>query len=96
VKDNIVVAGLPARWGSLLFREHIPERDDICVERLRAAGAIIIGKTTTPELAMLGRTDSRLSGVTRSPWDPALTPGGSSGGRLGVGRRRDHNPRDRH
>jgi aspartyl-tRNA(Asn)/glutamyl-tRNA(Gln) amidotransferase subunit A len=80
VKDNIFVAGLPARWGSLLFRDHIPDRDDICVERLRAAGAVIVGKTTTPEFAMLGRTDSRLSGVTRSPWDPALTPGGSSGG----------------
>lgn len=80
VKDNIFVAGLPAQWGSLLFRDHIPDRDDICVERLRAAGAVIIGKTTTPELAMLGRTDSRLSGITRSPWDPALTPGGSSGG----------------
>ena len=80
VKDNIFVAGLPARWGSLLFRDHIPDRDDICVERLRAAGAVIVGKTTTPELAMLGRTDSRLSGITRSPWDPALTPGGSSGG----------------
>ena len=76
VKDNIFVAGLPARWGSLLFREHIPDRDDICVERLRASGAVIVGKTTTPELAMLGRTDSRLSGITRSPWDPALTPGG--------------------
>jgi aspartyl-tRNA(Asn)/glutamyl-tRNA(Gln) amidotransferase subunit A len=80
VKDNIFVAGLPARWGSLLFRDHVPHRDDICVERLRAAGAVIIGKTTTPEFAMLGRTDSRLSGLTRSPWDPALTPGGSSGG----------------
>jgi aspartyl-tRNA(Asn)/glutamyl-tRNA(Gln) amidotransferase subunit A len=80
VKDNIYVAGMPARWGSLLFRDFIPDRDDICVERLRAAGAVIIGKTTTPELAMLGRTDSRLSGITRSPWDPALTPGGSSGG----------------
>ena len=44
VKDNIFVAGLPARWGSLLFREHIPDRDDICVERLRAAGAVIVGK----------------------------------------------------
>jgi aspartyl-tRNA(Asn)/glutamyl-tRNA(Gln) amidotransferase subunit A len=80
VKDNIFVGGLPARWGSLLFRDFTPDRDDICVERLRAAGAVIIGKTTTPELAMLGRTDSRLSGITRSPWDPALTPGGSSGG----------------
>jgi aspartyl-tRNA(Asn)/glutamyl-tRNA(Gln) amidotransferase subunit A len=80
VKDNIFVRGLPARWGSLLFRDFIPDRDDICVERLRAAGAVIVGKTTTPELAMLGRTDSRLSGITRSPWDPTLTPGGSSGG----------------
>jgi aspartyl-tRNA(Asn)/glutamyl-tRNA(Gln) amidotransferase subunit A len=80
VKDNIFVGGLPARWGSLLFCDHIPDRDDICVERLRAAGAVIVGKTTTPELAMSGRTDSRLSGVTRSPWNLALTPGGSSGG----------------
>jgi aspartyl-tRNA(Asn)/glutamyl-tRNA(Gln) amidotransferase subunit A len=80
VKDNIFVAGMPAQWGSLLFRDHVPDRDDICVERLRAAGAVIIGKTTTPELAMSGRTDSRLSGITRSPWDPSLTPGGSSGG----------------
>src|SRR3984885_11240470 len=80
VKDNIFVAGLPARWGSLLYRDHVPDRDDICVERLRSAGAVIVGKTTTPELAMSGRTDSRLSGITRSPWDPALTPGGSSGG----------------
>ena len=70
VKDNIFVGGMPARWGSLLFRDHVPDRDDICVERLRAAGAVIIGKTTTPELAMLGRTDSRLSGITRNPWDP--------------------------
>jgi aspartyl-tRNA(Asn)/glutamyl-tRNA(Gln) amidotransferase subunit A len=80
VKDNIFVAGLPTQWGSLLYRDHVPERDDICVERLRTAGAVIVGKTTTPKLAMLGRTDSRLSGITRSPWDPTLTPGGSSGG----------------
>jgi aspartyl-tRNA(Asn)/glutamyl-tRNA(Gln) amidotransferase subunit A len=80
VKDNIFVRGLPARWGSLLFRDFVPDRDDVCAERLREAGAVIVGKTTTPELAMLGRTDSRLSGTTRSPWDPGLTPGGSSGG----------------
>ena len=48
---------------------------------LRAAGAVIVGKTTTPEFAIVGpHPDSRLSGVTRNPWDPALTPGGSSGG----------------
>ena len=80
VKDNIFVAGLPARWGSLLFRDHVPDRDDICVERLRAAGAVIVGKTTTPEFALMGRTHSRLSGITRNPWDLSLTPGGSSGG----------------
>jgi aspartyl-tRNA(Asn)/glutamyl-tRNA(Gln) amidotransferase subunit A len=80
VKDNLFVAGMPARWGSLLFRDHVPARDDICVERLRAAGAVIIGKTTTPEFALMGRTESRLSGITRNPWDLSLTPGGSSGG----------------
>src|SRR5580692_7416411 len=42
VKDNIFVAGLPARWGSLLYRDYVPDRDDICVERLRAAGAVIV------------------------------------------------------
>lgn len=80
VKDNLFVAGLPARWGSLLFADHVPAQDDLCVARLRAAGAVIIGKTTTPEFALMGRTESRLSGTTRNPWDLALTPGGSSGG----------------
>jgi aspartyl-tRNA(Asn)/glutamyl-tRNA(Gln) amidotransferase subunit A len=80
VKDNLFVAGMPASWGSLLFRNHVPPQDDICVERLRAAGGIVIGKTTTPEFALSGRTESRLAGTTRNPWDPALTPGGSSGG----------------
>lgn len=80
VKDNVYVAGMPASWGSLMFQEHVPERDDICVERLRKAGAVILGKTTTPEFALLGRTENRLNGITRNPWNPALTPGGSSGG----------------
>lgn len=80
VKDNLHMGGMPASWGSLMFEAYIPEKDDICVERLRAAGAVIIGKTTTPEFALMGRTESRLKGVTRNPWDPRLTPGGSSGG----------------
>lgn len=80
IKDNLYVRGMPARWGSLMFQDHVPENDDICVERLRNAGAVIIGKTTTPEFALMGRTQSRLHGVTRNPWDPTLTPGGSSGG----------------
>jgi aspartyl-tRNA(Asn)/glutamyl-tRNA(Gln) amidotransferase subunit A len=80
VKDNLFVRGMPASWGSLMFWEHVPENDDICVERIRDAGAVIVGKTTTPEFALMGRTQSRLKGATRNPWDPALTPGGSSGG----------------
>lgn len=80
VKDNIFVKGMPACYGSLLYKDHIPNQDDICIERLRAAGAIILGKTTTPEFALAGRTESRLSGQTKSPWDLAMTPGGSSGG----------------
>jgi aspartyl-tRNA(Asn)/glutamyl-tRNA(Gln) amidotransferase subunit A len=80
IKDNLFVRGMPASWGSLMFREHVPENDDICVERIRQAGAVIIGKTTTPEFALMGRTQSRLKGTTRNPWNPSLTPGGSSGG----------------
>jgi aspartyl-tRNA(Asn)/glutamyl-tRNA(Gln) amidotransferase subunit A len=80
IKDNLFVSGLKACWGSLLFRDHVAPRDDIWVERLRAAGAIIVAKTTTPEFALSGHTTSRLTGTTRNPWNPALTPGGSSGG----------------
>src|SRR5215468_8608090 len=80
IKDNLFVAGLPAEWGSLMLKGFVPEHDDICVERLRAKGAIIIGKTTTPEFALSGRTENRVTGTTRNPWDSRLTPGGSSGG----------------
>lgn len=80
VKDNLAVAGLPATWGSELWHDHVPERDDIAVERLRRAGAIVIGKTNTPELAMSGVTDNLLFGPTLNPAAPGCTPGGSSGG----------------
>ncbi|RWH72439.1 amidase [Mesorhizobium sp.] len=80
IKDNIFVAGMPAHWGSLLYRDFVPAYDDICIERLRAGGAILLGKTTTPEFAASGRTESRLTGSTRLPWDTRLTSGGSSGG----------------
>ena len=63
-----------------MLKGFVPERDDVCVERLRAAGAVIIGKTTTPEFALSGRTENLATGTTRNPWDPRLTPGGSSGG----------------
>jgi aspartyl-tRNA(Asn)/glutamyl-tRNA(Gln) amidotransferase subunit A len=80
VKDNLYVRGLQAEWGSELFRGHVPDRDDLCVERLRAAGAVIFGKSATAEFALSGRTDTKVLGTTRNPWNLMLTPGGSSGG----------------
>ncbi|WP_066265801.1 amidase [Hydrogenophaga palleronii] len=80
VKDNIPLAGLPCRWGSRLWQDHLPEADESPVARLRAAGAVFLGKTAVPEFTLQGYTGSPVTGVTRNPWDPALTPGGSSGG----------------
>ena len=80
VKDNILVKGMPCTWGSRLFKDYLPERDEVAVERLRAAGAIVVGKTNVPEFTLEGYTGNALFGVTRNPWDPSLTPGGSSGG----------------
>ena len=80
VKDNIFVAGMPATWGSRALADFVPSRDELPVARLRAAGAVIIGKTNVPELTLEGYTKNDLFGVTRNPWDTRLTPGGSSGG----------------
>jgi aspartyl-tRNA(Asn)/glutamyl-tRNA(Gln) amidotransferase subunit A len=80
IKDNLYVGGMRATWGSLLFEDFVAPRDDIAVARLREAGAVIAGKTNTPEFAISGHTDNRVFGVSRNPWDTALTPGGSSGG----------------
>lgn len=80
IKDNIPVAGMRSTWGSLLYAENLPERDELPVARLRAAGAVILGKTNVPEFTLQGYTDNRLFGPTRNPWNPELTPGGSSGG----------------
>jgi aspartyl-tRNA(Asn)/glutamyl-tRNA(Gln) amidotransferase subunit A len=80
VKDNIPVAGLPCRWGSKLYADFLPGQDEAPVQRLRAAGLVILGKTNVPEFTLQGYTDNLLDGVTRNPWDLALTPGGSSGG----------------
>lgn len=80
VKDNIPVRGLPATWGSRLFAENMPARDELPVGRLRDAGAVILGKTNCPEFTLEGYTSNPLFGVTRNPWDTDLTPGGSSGG----------------
>lgn len=81
VKDILDVAGLPTRWGSLLFAKAQPAKADIAaVARLRAAGAVIVGKTTTTEFAHSPLATSPLTGLTRNPWAPTLTCGGSSAG----------------
>ena len=80
VKDAIIARGWPTLRGSKTAERKPGNEDAPAVARLREAGAIILGKTTTPEFGWKGVTDSPLSGVTRNPWNLALTPGGSSGG----------------
>jgi aspartyl-tRNA(Asn)/glutamyl-tRNA(Gln) amidotransferase subunit A len=80
VKDNIVTADLPTTWGSPLFRDYRGTVDELPVARLRQAGAVLIGKTNVPELTSQGYTGNTLFGPTGNPWNPAMTPGGSSGG----------------
>jgi aspartyl-tRNA(Asn)/glutamyl-tRNA(Gln) amidotransferase subunit A len=80
IKDSIAVKGMPATWGSRLFKDFMPERDELPVARLREAGAILLGKTNVPEFTITGHTSNLLFGTTGNPWNPALTPGGSSGG----------------
>ena len=80
VKDNIWVAGRRISQGSRLFEHFIPSADAIAVERVKAAGAVVIGIGNAPEFACKGQTNSPLHGLARHPMDPSLTPGGSSGG----------------
>ena len=80
VKDNIFVAGRTISQGSRLFADFKPDGDAIAVERIRAAGAVVIGIGNCPEFACKGQTNSPLHGIARNPCDPSLTPGGSSGG----------------
>ncbi|MFO1246115.1 MAG: amidase [Ramlibacter sp.] len=80
LKDNLHAQGLPTSWGSLLTGGFVPAQDELPVARLRAAGAVILGKTNLPEFAMQGYTGNRRWGTTFNPWNTALTAGGSSGG----------------
>jgi aspartyl-tRNA(Asn)/glutamyl-tRNA(Gln) amidotransferase subunit A len=80
VKDNIAVAGLPATIGSPLMADHVPSFDAAAVERLRAAGAIVLGKAGLHEWAMGGTCIRQPGGPIRNPWDVSRVPGGSSGG----------------
>jgi Asp-tRNA(Asn)/Glu-tRNA(Gln) amidotransferase A subunit family amidase len=80
VKDLEPTAGIRTTFGSPLFADHVPSHDSVAVERLRRAGAIIVGKTNTPEFGLLGETRNLLGGECRNPWDLTRTCGGSSGG----------------
>lgn len=80
VKDVILTKGVRTTRGSLLYADFVPEADAPVVERIKAAGAVILGKTNTPELGWRGTTDNRVFGPSRNPWSLDRTPGGSSGG----------------
>jgi len=80
IKDVTPTKGIRTTYGSKLFEGHVPDEDALVVQRLRAAGAIVIGKTNTPEFAFGPNTVNTVFGATRNPWNLALTAGGSSGG----------------
>jgi len=80
VKENIDVAGLPTTWGVPALAKAVPPQDAPAVERMRAAGAILVARTNLPDMALRVHTDSSLHGLTRNPWNPNRTAGGSSGG----------------
>jgi amidase len=79
-KDLLETRGIRTTFGSLLFKDYVPTEDDIVVERMRRAGAIIIGKTNTPEFGAGSQTFNKVFGATHNPYDLTKTCGGSSGG----------------
>ena len=80
VKDAIETAGLRSTCGIPELTDHVPVRDAVAVSRLRAAGAVVFGKTNTPAYAADAQTYNPIFGTTNNPWDPTRSPGGSSGG----------------
>jgi aspartyl-tRNA(Asn)/glutamyl-tRNA(Gln) amidotransferase subunit A len=80
VKDSLLTADQPTSWGTRALKDHGTGHDEFAVARARAGGALILGKTNVPEFALEGYTANPVHGVTGNPWNPALTPGGSSGG----------------
>jgi aspartyl-tRNA(Asn)/glutamyl-tRNA(Gln) amidotransferase subunit A len=80
VKDLVITRGVTTTFGTPLFRDNVPTEDAPIVARLLAAGGIMLGKTNTPTLGWIGATHNLLFGITRNPWNPERTPGGSSGG----------------
>jgi amidase len=80
IKDVTPVAGLRTTYGSPIYKDHVAAEDALVVQRLREAGAIVLGKTNCPEFAAGGNTFNEVFGRTRNPWDPAKSAGGSTGG----------------
>ena len=80
VKDLVDVAGLPTTRGSPIYRDAVADHDDLMVARMRAAGAVIVGKSNVPEFGAGSHTFNTVFGVTRNPWDLGRSAGGSSGG----------------
>src|SRR5215510_12906259 len=79
-KDLVLTKGMRTTFGSPLFRDFVPDTDSLIVERLKAGGAINLGKTNTPEFGAGSQTFNAVFGATRNPYDPSKTCGGSSGG----------------
>lgn len=84
LKDSHDTEGVVTTGGTLARREYLPDADSTVAARLRAAGAILLGKTNTPELTLSGETDNLVYGRTNNPWNPERTPGGSSGGAAAI------------
>ena len=80
IKDVIMTKGVRTTWGSLVHKDFVPKEDHIMAERLKAAGAILIGKTNTPEFGAGSQTFNKVFGATKNPYDLSKTCGGSSGG----------------
>ena len=80
IKDLEATKGIRSTMGSLAFRDTIPEIDSVVAERVKASGAVLLGKTNTPEFGLQGTTENRLGEPCRNPWDTTRTAGGSSGG----------------
>jgi amidase len=80
IKDLVDTAGIRTTYSCKAFAENVPAADTELARRIRAAGFVVLGKTNTPEFGTTAVTESELNGICRNPWDPARTPGGSSGG----------------
>ncbi len=80
IKDLEFTKDVTSTMGSLVYREHVPAEDSVAVERVKDAGAVVLGKTNTPEFGMSGTTENRLGDHCRNPWNLERTAGGSSGG----------------